>query len=160
MQERYRNKSTPFSGTLLDFIEHPVYGLEKFFKYYKLWANSDELIPNLHLWRYEDAKENPVETLEKLLGFLGEQINIDAVTEAVNFASFDNLKAMEQSGNRDIVYKSSGLFVFGSEPNADPNALHVRKGVVGGYKDELAPEDAARFEAQIRSEMPLIYGYT
>jgi len=160
MQERYMVKGTSFSGSLTDFIEDPVFGLNKFLNFYRFWTQAEGIVSSIHFWRYEDARSGPAQSLEKLLRCLGEDIDATAIARAVDFASFDNLKAMEQSGQQDIVYKSSGLFVFGSAPKDDPNSMHVRKGVVGGYKDELAPEDAARFEAQIRSEMPLIYGYT
>lgn len=158
MQERFRNKVTPFSGSLLDFIEHPVFGIGKLIRFYRLWADARKDVPDLHVWRYEVARLRPADSLAEVLRFLGEEVKADALGEAVDFASFENLSTMERSGKRDIVYKSSGLFVFGSEADGNPNAMHVRKGVVGGYRDELTPEDAARFEARVRSEMPPLFG--
>lgn len=159
MQERFRNKTTPFAGSLQEFIEHPVFGIGKLIKFYRLWADAFNDVPDLHIWRYEDARRKPVDSFVELLTFLGEVVRAHAIDEAVDYASFENLSAIERSGKRDIVYKSSGLYVFGSEVGGDSNAMHVRKGKVGGYKEELSPEMAAQLEARVRSEMPEFFGY-
>jgi hypothetical protein len=159
MQERHRNKASPFLGSLTDFIEDPIFGISKLIRFHCLWANARKDVPDLHIWRYEDARLNPSDVLAQLLRFLGEDVKHDALDEAVTYASFDNLSTTERSGKRDIVYKSSGLYVFGSEHSENPNAMHVRKGQVGGYKDELAPEITERLEARVRAEMPAMFGY-
>lgn len=160
MQERFRNEVAPFSGSLVDFIEHPVFGIDKLVKFYRLWAAAHDVVAAMYIWRYEDARSEPVVYFKKLLQFLGEPIQVDALGESVEFASFENLSAMERTGKTDIVYKSSGLYVFGSVADGNPNAMHVRKGQVGGYRDELPSEDAARFEARVRSGMPSLFGYS
>lgn len=160
MQERFRNNVSPYAGDLNTFIEDPIFGLSKLIKFYCLWANADHDVADMHIWRYEDAHSSPAKALLNLLQFLGEDVNSDALDEAVAYASFNNLSAIERSGNRNIVYKSSGLYVFGSDSSVNPNAMHVRKGQVYGYKYELPTEIIERHEARVRAEMPAIFGYS
>ncbi len=160
MQERYRNAQAPFAGSLVEFIEHPVFGLEKLLRFYQIWLEGKEKVAGFAFWRYEDARLDPAGSFQRFLEFLGEDIDQSALNEAVEFASFENLKALETSGRKDIVYKSSGLYVFGSTSNGNPNALHVRKGKVAGYRDELPPDLVAELEQRVKAEMPALFGYS
>jgi len=160
MQERYRNEQSPFTSSLEEFIEHPVFGLEKLLKFYHIWLEGKDNVADFHLWRYEDARQNPLGTFKRLLEFLGEELDSTALHDAVEFASFENLKALEASNRRDIVFKSSGLYVFGSTPAENPNAFHIRKGEVAGYKNELAPDVVAKLEQRVKAEMPAFFGYS
>ena len=42
---------------------------------------------------------------------------------------------------------------------ADPRSFKTRKGAVGGWREELGPEAAARIEAWLRARGPLPFGY-
>jgi hypothetical protein len=160
MQERYRNAQDPFTGSLVEFIEHPVLGLEKLLKFYQVWQEGAEKVAGFSFWRYEDARLDPAGCFGRFLEFLGEEVDPSALDDAVEFASFENLKALETSGQKDIVYKSSGLYVFGSTSNDNPNALHVRKGKIAGYRDELPPALVAELEQRVKAEMPALFGYS
>lgn len=160
MQERYRNEQTPFTGSLEEFIEHPVFGLEKLLKFYHLWLEGKDEVADFYLWRYEDARLEPLRYFKLLLEFLRVEVEPAVLNEAIDFASFENLKALEASGRNDIVYKSSGLYVFGSTPTDNPNALHIRKGQIAGYKDELAPDVVVELEQRVKTEMPAFFGYS
>lgn len=159
MQERYRNKSTPFTGTLEEFLEHPVFGLEKLLKFYQIWFEGKEHVAGFYLWRYESAKASPESSFLQVLEFLGEDIDTESLQAAVQYASFDNLKNLEASKSDALVYKSSGLSIFGSEPTENNDARHVRKGEVGGYKREISQELADRLEKRIQLELPEYFGY-
>ncbi len=158
MHSKYKVPNAPYPGTLEDFIADPVQGLDKFLAFHNLWARHHGDVQDFLLWRYEDVRASPEVQLSKLLLFLGAEIQDSAVPEAVKFASFENLKAMESAGER-LVYQSSGFNAFGDGPKDDPNAFHVRKGQVGGYRDEVAPEMVERLEARVRAEMPAMFGY-
>lgn len=160
MHERYRNERAPFTGSLEEFIEHPVFGLEKLLKFYRIWLEGKNDVADFYLWRYEDARQDPLGSFERLLGFLGEEVDPTALHDAVEFASFENLKALEASGRKDIVFKSSGFYVFGSNPTDNPNARHIRKGQIAGYKNELAPNVVAELEQRVNAEMPAFFGYS
>lgn len=158
-QETTRNPTNPYRGTLVELIEDPVFGLDKLLLFYRLWANHRDDVSDFLLWRYEDARTAPAKALGETLAFLGEPVDEARIADAADYASFDNMRSMELSG-RQPVYRSSGLAIFATGDASNPDALHVRKGKVGGWRDELPPSAAARFEARVRSEMPDLYGYS
>lgn len=158
MHAKFKVPNAPYLGELEDFILDPVQGLDKLLKFHELWARYHGDVGAFLLWRYEDVRAAPEGQLKRLLEFLGVEADDVAVSESVKFSSFENLKAMESAGER-LVYKSSGFNAFGDGPRDDPNAFHVRKGQVGGYRGELSAEFASRLEDRIKAELPAIFGY-
>jgi len=159
MHAKFKVPSAPYPGTLAEFIIDPVYGLDKLFRFYEVWASHHADVSEFFLWRYEDVRRDQEGQLKRLLAFLGEEVNEVAMRDAIQFSSFENLKAMESSGKK-FVYKSSGFDAFGEGPRDDPNAFHIRKGQVGGYRDELPAELVAKLEQRVKSEMPTFFGYS
>lgn len=158
MHAKFKAPKAPYLGSLSDFIYDPVYGLDKFLVFHELWARHHHQVRGFLLWRYEDLRAAPEVQLRALLGFLDIEVNEAAILDAVKFSSFDNLKALEASGER-LVYPSSGFRAFGDGPRDEPNAFHVRKGQVGGYREEMSQEMAAELEARIRSELSDFFRY-
>jgi hypothetical protein len=157
-QNVHRVKPKPFSGDLVQFIESPIHGLEKLITFYELWRNSLDL-GSVMLWRYEDARANMELSLREVLTFLQLPIVDELISDAAAYGSFDNMRAMEKS-ETPLRYRSSGFQIFASGDLSNPDAFHVRKGEVGGFRGEMRPEDADRFEAIIRSRMSSRYGYS
>lgn len=159
MHAKYKVLNAPYPGNLNDFILDPVQGIEKLIRFHELWATYHDDVGEFFLWRYEDVRQDPAGQLKRLLAFLGEAVDDEAIRDAIEFASFENLKAMESSGKK-LVYKSSGFNAFGDGPRDDPNAFHIRKGEIAGYKSELSPEHIAKFEQRVKAEMPAFFGYS
>jgi hypothetical protein len=157
-QNVHRVKPEPFSGGLVQFVENPIYGLNKLITFYELWRDSLEL-GSVMLWRYEDARVNTELSLREVLTFLQLPLVDELMSEAAMFGSFDNMKAMEKS-RVPLRYRSSGFQIFASGDLSNPDGFHVRKGKVGGFRGELRPEDADRFEAIVRNRMSSRYGYS
>lgn len=148
----------PYPGSVTDFIYDPVWGLSKFFRFHQLWAEHCQKVDQLLLWRYEDLLREPHEQTRTMLRFLDIPIDEMVLADAIEYASFDNLKKIEASGS-DMVYKSSGGVVLARGDSGDPNAFHVRKGQAGGYKDELPSDLVAELELQVAQNMPELFGY-
>ena len=91
--------------------------------------------------RYEDLHDRPEAELRRVLEFVGVAEVADAVVaEAVAFASFDNMRRLEEAD------------AFGSDrlrPGrvGDHDSYKTRRGVVGGHRDELTPDQIARLDA-------------
>jgi hypothetical protein len=157
-QMRTRSQSR-YEGDLVTFLDSDVFGLAKLLRFYALWEDAHRAGFPLLLVRYEDMSSDAGRELRRVLDFVGESdVDVDAVARAAVRASFDAMKDMEQTG-AEPRYKSSGLGIFATGDRADPNAFHVRRGVVGGYRDELGFEDALRHERRIEAEMSAWYGY-
>jgi hypothetical protein len=150
-----KQEQPPWDGDLEEFIADDVRGLDKLIRYYELWAAAHE---NVRVVRYEDLRADTVSEFRALLGFLGIEPDEALLTEAVEYSSFDSMKAMEKAGSGPT-YKSSGYVVFATGDRSDPNAYHVRKGQVGGYREHLDDDAAERLEQQIADRMPAVYGY-
>jgi len=147
-----------YPGELSDFVVDPVYGLDKFIRFHQLWAEHHRDVREFLLWRYEDLRAEPQRQLETLLNFLQTRVDAPAIAAAVEAASFENMREMEASGNRPV-YQSSGFSMFGRGPKDTPNAFHVRKGKIGGYRGELPADLIAPLEARIQTELPRFFGY-
>ncbi len=157
--EKYRTPRGVGSRTLVEFIGDPVFGLSKLVRFYSLWDQHRALVKELLVWRYEDARRDPAPMLARVAGFLGLPLDEGRLNEAVAFASFENMKRMESSGE-EPVYRSSGFGIFATGDRSNPDAYHVRKGRIGGYVDELPSGVVVELEAAIRANMPSAYGYS
>jgi hypothetical protein len=159
MHNQFKNAGPDkFAGTLCDFIEDPVFGLRKLLRFYELWRELRGEVPDLLLWRYEDARKDPLNSLYQIIRFLDLPMDSTAAEEAVRFSSFENMKQMESSGPR-MSYKSSGFVLFGAGDRSNPNAYHVRSGKVGGYQTMFSPEHLERYERIIGEQLSEFYGY-
>lgn len=145
-----------FDGHLKDFLEHPVFGLEKLFAFYNIWADAGNKVDSFYVLRYEDMRTDPVAKFKELLEFLDVKVIDHMVNEAVNYASFDNMKQMEKKSN--MLY-DSGFKVFNTGDKNNPDAYHVRRGKVGGYEDYLTEQEVLKYVEIIAKNLHPIYGY-
>jgi len=78
---------------------------------------------NVHVVRYEDLGEAPVETFREAIAFLGIDVDAARLRRAVEFASFDALKQQEEKqGFREKPRSASTFF---------------RRGTAGGWRSSL-----------------------
>lgn len=86
----------------------------------------------VHVVRYEDCLSNPVVTFETAMGAAGFEVDRERIIAAVEMTSFDRLRSQEaQSGFRERPQASTAFF---------------RRGVAGGWRDELPDGLARRIE--------------
>lgn len=135
-----------------DFVRDPVFGLTKFIQFHNLWAPFVAR-GSTHMIRYEDLKCDATGELVRLLRYLNIEHDPITAAQAVAFASFDSMRAMESGGNAPR-YKSSGLPIF-----AAGDRRHVREGKVGGYAAHLNAADISLFTAQIERDLDPVFGY-
>jgi aryl sulfotransferase len=80
--------------------------------------------------RYEDLRQNPVETFGKAVRFSGLEFEREQIMRALNFSCFDELQRQERAnGFRE---KSPHCKAF------------FRKGVIGSWREELSKEQVER----------------
>lgn len=97
------------------------------------WLDQHE-IP-VHLIRYEDLKVDAAGELARALAFAGLCFSPDALHRAARFAHFDELR------------KQEAVAGFGEAPRSHKASRFFRRGVTGGWRDELSAPQAARVEA-------------
>jgi hypothetical protein len=134
------------------FIQHPEIGLPAVIDYYNYWHRNVQALPNAMVVRYEDLRTDTATQLARLGRFLGGTFTAEHIQDAVDFASFEQLREKEQSGyfdNRSLTLRNA----------SDPDTLKVRRGQVAGYRDDLTAEQTAWVEELIETRLASDYGY-
>jgi hypothetical protein len=126
-----------FDGTLKQLIRHPLFGAERAVEIQNHWLAEWRDRGRCQLWIYEECRKDPERVFREVLEFLAfGPVNEELLQQSLEFASFDNMRAMERANRFDHVILRPG------DP-ADPESFKVRRGVVGGFRDYLDPDDAA-----------------
>ncbi len=158
MQRLHRVKHN-YSGTLMELIDDPVWGIEKLFRFYALWSQSRYHVREFFLLRYEDMREDAVSVFAELLQFVGIPLQEAQLHQAVMDADFESMKKVELSGNAPT-YPSSGYNIFAHGDKNNLEALHVRRGKVGGFRDYLDKDDAKRLQNLVDQRLSDFFGYS
>lgn len=132
-----------FEGSLGDFIRSDEFGVRRILQFYKIWADNRHVPKEFLLIRYEELHSDAQGQLRKVLDFIGaEHISAACIEAAVEFARFDNMKRLERSD-----YFRTDL--LRPKDPSDQDSFKVRRGLVGGYKDELSHDDIDYIDAAI-----------
>jgi len=139
---------------IAEFVAEREAGLRKVIDFMNGWARAMEHLPDLLVVRYEDLRARPEQTLAGLLAFMGTPGTPAEIAEAVAFASFDNMRKMEQ---KRTFWLSGGRMV--PKDRSNPQSFKVRRGKVGGWRDDFSAAEVGRIEALIESELAPVFGY-
>ncbi len=139
---------------VVDFMMDPNAGMPRSIAFMNLWAKEASRIRALTLVRYEDLRARPEAILKSLVDFMGTPATDAQVKEAVDFASYENMKKMEQ---KKVFWLSGGRMVPGDRAN--PDSYKVRRGKVGGYRDYLEDSQIERVDAFVESNLTAYFGY-
>jgi hypothetical protein len=136
-----------------DFVMSDA-GLPKVIDFMNLWAKEAPEIRQFMVVRYEDLRARPQQTLQALLEFLGTPASDAQIADAVRFASYDNMKRMEQ---QRVFWLSGGRLV--PKDRSNPNSYKVRRGKVAGYRDDFDPAQLAEIDQLVETRLDPLYGY-
>jgi hypothetical protein len=135
-----------------DFVRHSDIGLEFLIDYENSWVRNIAALEHGLLVKYEELRAEPVPTLKKILDHVGETFSEEEIRAAVEWGSFDNLQKLETRGT----FRQGGMKLV--NPN-DPSTFKVRRGKVGGYREDFAPAQVEELEALVRSRIAPELGY-
>lgn len=116
------------------------------------WAEILPRLPLALLVTYEEMRADPEGALRRVAAFVDGSADAGDVRGAVAFASFESLREKERAG----FFES---FRLRPADAADPDSFKVRRGRVGGYRDELTPEQADRLDAVVAAELSPFWPY-
>ncbi len=138
--------------SLYAFAMHEQVGLPAIVARMNRWARELELLEHTLFVRYEDLHARPLVELKRVMAFLGAECDDDELAAAVAFASFQSLKRRE------------GAAFFATErlrptEPSNPDSFKVRRGKVGGYRDDFTPEQAAAMDEFVRTRLSPRLGY-
>lgn len=137
---------------LADFVTHPGYGLPSVVDFLARWTALARAHPDACLLRYEDLRTRTVAELDRVVRFLGLSAGREDLEAAVAFASFESLREKERSG----FFRTEKLQ---ARDPSDPASFKVRRGKVGGYRDELPAELVARLDRLVEERLDPALGY-
>jgi len=143
----------PYQGDLSSFLRYTQGSLDTIIRYFNLWAENRTIPADFLLLRYEDITANAEHELRKVFDFLGlSEIKADTIRQAVEFARFDNMRKLEESGE---------LASFRLQPGnkQDPESYKTRRGIVEGFRDYLSEEDIHYLDDKIKAELSAYFGY-
>ncbi len=135
-----------------DFVRHSDIGLPALIEYENTWARNVRDLEHGLLVKYEQLRAEPVPTLQKITRLMGENFSEEEIRAAVEWGSFDNLQKLETSGT----FSQGGMKLVDAK---DPSTYKVRRGKVGGYRDDFPPEQVAELEALVRDNILPELGY-
>lgn len=139
---------------LVDFVLDPEVGLPAIVAWLCVFEQELDRFRAIELVRYEDLRQDTAGELRRMLPFLGLPTDPALVADAVDYARLDNMRRLETTGG----LKFAGIRGRpGDERN--PASFKTRKGKVGGWRDELAPDEQARVRAALEPLAPLPFGY-
>ena len=91
-------------------------------------------------------------TLLKIVAHMGADFSEAEVKQAVEWGSFENLQKLETRGT----FSQGGMKLVNAD---DPSTFKVRRGKVGGYREDFEPAQVAELEALVRDTILPELGY-
>lgn len=136
-----------------DFVMHPS-GLPKIIDYLNLWASESEKVGQLLIVRYEGLRSDTAGTLKRVVEFIGTPGIDDEILQAVEFASIENMRKMEQK--RTFWLSGSRMM---PKDRKNPNSYKVRKAKVGGYRDYFDDKQIRAMNELLGERLDPVFGY-
>jgi hypothetical protein len=139
---------------MFDFVAREPAGLAKVIDFMNGWAGEMGRSDDLLVVRYEDMRARPEQTLGRMLAFIGTPGSDAEVREAVEFASFENMRKMEENST----FWLSGGRMRPKDRN-NPESFKTRRGKVGGYRDYFNDDEVVEIDRIIQEQLAPAFGY-
>jgi hypothetical protein len=140
--------------SVFDFVMNSDAGLPKIIDFMNLWATETPRLKHMLVVRYEDMRADTEAQLKRIVDFIGTPGSVDQIKEAVSFASYENMKKMEQ---KRVFWLSGSRMV--PKDRTNPNSYKVRRAKVGGYKDYFDDHEVAEIDGLADSRLSSVFGY-
>jgi hypothetical protein len=138
--------------SMMEFLTTSHWGLMEAIGFYNSCLRHADTMSRAHVVRYEDMLTDSVAALSGMARFIGEPVTDDDVREAVEFTSFERLRAAEVNNT----FNTPRLHA--TNPN-DPNSFKVRRAKLNGYRDYFDAAQLAVLEAMVEQHLDPRAGY-
>ena len=139
---------------IYDFMMNRDAGLPKIIDFLETWERELPKVRESMVLRYEDMRADPEAALRRALAFLGTPGSEQQIRDAAAYASYDNMKKLEQKQ----VFRSSGTRLAPGD-EANPQSYKVRRAKVGGWRDYFDNEQVAAIDAMLANRPSPPFGY-
>jgi hypothetical protein len=126
-----------YKSDLSSFIRDPYFGVQNLVKFQRMWRGLKDRLPVL-IVTYEDMSADYMSVFKSVVTHLDLQISNDLMANLGDQTSFSTMKDVERARSFDRPWLQPRM-----------GAMKVRRGKVGGYLDELSPQDIAYIEDTI-----------
>ena len=79
-----------------DFVSNPLCGVPRIVGFFNGWARALPELEGILIIRYEDMRKDPAAVMRQVLDFVGTPGSREQIEQAVEFASYENMKKLEQ----------------------------------------------------------------
>ncbi len=134
-----------YAGSLPDFVRDARFGIEKVLRWNLMWCDLALSLETIAIVSYEELRSGGPLLLGHVARHFGAAPSAEALQRAWDHAHFDAMRARERRGGVEPRYRK---ILEPGDPN-DPSSYKVRRGVVGGYRDELGATDVAFCDAAL-----------
>ena len=141
--------------SIYDFVTNPKVGIPRIIDYFNGWARFSPDQDGLLLIRYEDMRKEPEAVMKKVFDFVGTPGTEQQIHQAVEFASYENMKKLE---TRRVFWASGARVKPGDRKN--PDSFKVRRAKVGGYRDYFDDQQVAVIDRMVREGLDPVFGYS
>ncbi|WP_051967521.1 sulfotransferase domain-containing protein [Kitasatospora mediocidica] len=142
-----RRSENPYPGELADFLTEEQGSVKTCLAFWNIWHASRHVPASFLLTSYERLAADPVGELARVLDFCGlPPVDPQALRTAVDFADFGNMRAMELADT----LRSERLR---PAVPGDPESFKTRRGVVGGFREYLSPDQIAYVNQLVRRDL-------
>ena len=90
--------------------------------------------------KYEEMKRDLRGIVERVASFMGYTLDSSILDTVTSQCTFDSMKA-----NPSTNFVSTGVQMYARKPGSQP---HIRKGIVGDWKNHFSDEQSARMDAE------------
>lgn len=136
-----------YSGELSAFARDPRFGIEKIVRWNLMWAELGVPRERFVLLEYEALHGDAHAALAAAARFFGAEPSEADLERALAAGRIDVMRAREQSGAYQEKYQRR---LAPGDP-ADPESFKVRRGKVGGFREQLDAADVALCQQVLRA---------
>ncbi len=104
--------------------------------------------------KYENMRADPVNELARVARFLEIPASAAQITEAVDYASYENMKKKEAEQS----FRTSGARLNPGDKSI-PDSYKVRRAKVGGYRDYFEDAQIKVIDEIVTENLDSAYGY-
>lgn len=140
--------------SIFDFVMDRHAGLDYVIGFLNRWRAEWSARPELTVVRYEDMLADPRGQLAKILRFLGFEATAAEIEECVSFASFENMRKLEEQG----VLWLGGRALRNKE-GVPTDGFKVRRGRAGGWSDYFTPQQVMTITRLVDQHLKPGFGY-
>ena len=141
---------------LFEFVMDERGGLPRIVAFMNRWAEALGRIDRQLLVRYEDLRVDTGHELERVLRFIGTPGDPSAIRDAVDYASFERMRARESAG---AATEGAGGRLSAADRD-NPDSFKTRRARVGGYREDFDAAQMAQIDAYIAAHLNPLYGYS